>query len=109
MESDIEYIQLFMQYESDDMPVVFFYEVDLKNNRFCLREIEVFVNGEVKLDDNLYDDVIEVCPIPTVDELNAKIWGEGFYAAIISREEFNEIWNTGIYSGSIIPERDIKY
>ena len=29
MESDIEYIQLFMEYESDDMPVVYFYEVDL--------------------------------------------------------------------------------
>mgnify|MGYP006990315541 CR=1 FL=1 len=27
MESDIEYIQLFMEYESDDMPVVYFYEV----------------------------------------------------------------------------------
>ena len=36
MESDIEYIQLFMQYESDDIPVVFFYEVDLKDNRFSL-------------------------------------------------------------------------
>ena len=109
MDSNIEYIQLFMEYESDDMPMVYFYEVDLNDDRFALREIEVFVNGEVKLDDNPYDDVIEICPIPTVDELNAKVWGEGFYAAIISREEFNEIWNTGIYSGSTIPKRDIKY
>ena len=99
MENDIEYVQLFMQYESDDIPMVFFYEVDLKDNRFAIREIQVFANGEVKLDDDPYADVIEVCSIPTVDELNAEVWGEGFYATIISGEEFNEIWNTGIYRG----------
>ena len=37
VENDIEYIQLFMDYESDDMPVVYFYEVYLKDNRFALR------------------------------------------------------------------------
>lgn len=101
MENDIEYIQLFMQYESDDIPMVFYYEVDLKDDRFALREIRVFANRAVKLDDDPYSDVIEMCPIPTVDELNAKVWGEGFYAVIISREEFNEIWNTGIYRGNL--------
>lgn len=101
MESDIEYIQLFMEYESDDMPVVYFYEVDLKDNRFVLREMEVFADRTVKIENDLYRDVIEVCPIPTVDEFNAKVWGEGFYATIISREEFDEIWNTRIYCGSL--------
>lgn len=46
-------------------------------------------------------DVIEECPTPTVDELNAKIWGEGFSATIISKEEFDKIWITEIYSGSL--------
>ena len=101
MENDIEYVQLFMQYESDDIPMLFFYEVDLKDDLFALREIRVFENRAVKLDDDPYSDVIEMCPIPTVDELNAKVWGEGFYAVIISREEFNEIWNTGIYRGNL--------
>ena len=101
MESDIEYIQLFMEYESDDMPVVYFYEVDLKDNRFALREMEIFADRTVKIENDLYRDVIEVCPIPTVDEFNAKVWGEVFYATIISREEFDEIWNTRIYSGSL--------
>ncbi len=59
-------------------------------------EIEVFVNRIVELIDDPYYDVIEVCPIPTVDELNTNIWGEGFYATIISKEEFDKIWNTGI-------------
>ena len=102
MENGIEYIQLFMEYESDDMPVVYFYEVDLKDNRFALREMEVFANRTVKIDNDPYSDVIEVCPIPTVDELNAKVWGEGFYATIISKEEFDEIWNTRVYSGSLV-------
>ena len=101
MESNIEYIQLFMEYESDDMPMVYFYEVDLNNDRLALREMEVFVNREVKLNADLYCDVIEVCPIPTVDEFNAKFFGEGFTANYISKEEFDEIWNTGIYRGSL--------
>ncbi len=94
MESEIEY-------ESDDLPLVYFYEVNLQDNRFILREIEVFIDRTVKLDDDPYRDVIEMCPIPTVDELNAKVWGEGFYAKIISKEEFEEIWNTGIYNESL--------
>ena len=101
MESNIEYIQLFMEYESDDMPMVYFYEVNLDDDRFALRAIEVFVNRMVKIYNDLYCDVMEACPIPTVDELNAKVWGEGFYAVIISKEKFEEIWNTGIYSGSL--------
>ena len=48
-----------------------------------------------------YCDVVEVCPIPTVDELNEKVWGEGFYATIISKGKFDEIWNTGIYNESL--------
>lgn len=101
MDSNIEYIQLFMEYESDDMPMVYFYEVDLNDDRFALREIEVFVNRTVKVDNDPYCDVIEACPIPRVDELNAKVWGEGFYATTISKNEFDEIWNSGIYNGSL--------
>ena len=101
VENDIEYIQLFMEYESDDMPVVYFYEVYLKDNRFALRSIEVFADRTVKLENDLYCDVIEVCPIPTVDEFNTKVWGEGFYATIISKEEFDEIWNTRSYSKNL--------
>lgn len=101
MESDIEYIQLFMEYESDDMPMVYFYEVDVNDDRFALRAIEIFVDRTVKFYNDLYCDVVEVCPIPTVDELNEKVWGEGFYATIISKDKFDEIWNTGIYNESL--------
>ena len=90
-----------MEYESDNMPIVYFYEVDLNDERFALRGIEVFVDRTIEFYDDLYCDVIEACPIPTVDELNAKIWGEGFYATIISKEEFEQIWATEIYNGSL--------
>ena len=101
MESNIEYIQLFMEYESDDMPVVYFYEVDRNENRLARREIEVFADRTVKLEANPYRDVIEVCPIPTVEEFNAEVWGTGFYATIISKAEFDAIWNTGTYHGNL--------
>ena len=81
--------------------MVYFYEVDLNDDRFALREIEIFADRTVKIDKDPYYDVIEACPIPTVDELNAKVWGDGFYATIISKVEFDEIWNTGIYNGSL--------
>lgn len=100
--SNIEYIKLFMEKESEDMPIIYFYEVDLKDDRFMLREIEVFADRTVKFDDEPYRDVIEVVPIPTVDEFNAKIWGEGFYATVISKEEFDEIWDSGIYNGDLV-------
>lgn len=86
MESDIEYIQLFMAYESDDMPVIYFYEVDLKDNRFVLREMEVFADRTVKIENDFYRDVIEVCSIPTVDEFNAKVWGEGFMQRLFPKK-----------------------
>ena len=58
MKRNIEYIQLFMEYESDDLPMVYFYEVDL-NDRFALREIEIFADRTVMIDKDPYCDVIE--------------------------------------------------
>ena len=52
MENEIEYVKLFMEFESDDLPVVYFYEVDLGDNRFLLREINVFADRTVKIDDD---------------------------------------------------------
>lgn len=101
MERNLEYIQLFMEYESNDMPMVYFYEVDMKDNRFALRAIEVFADRTVKLYNDLYNDAIEMCPIPTVQDFNRKIWGNGFYANNISKDEFDEVWNKRIYSGML--------
>jgi len=97
----VEYIKVFMKYEAEDIPVVYFYEVDLEDNRFCRREIEIFINRQVNLIDDPYCDVIEDIPIPTTEELNSNIWGDGFRAFIISKEEFEKIWESGIYKGNL--------
>lgn len=79
MKRNVEYIKVFMEYESDDMPVVYLYEVDLENERLALRAIEIFANRHVECMNDLYRDVIEILPIPTAEELNAKVWGDGFF------------------------------
>lgn len=96
-----EYIKLFMEYETDDMPVVYFYEVDLDGGRFCRRAIEIFHDGRVERIDDLYRDVIEAVPIPTAEELNAGVWGEGFRAFAVSEAEFDEIQRSGVYHGNL--------
>ena len=95
----MEYIKVFMKYESMDMPVVYFYEVNVKDERLASRAIEVFENRRLSKMDDLYHDVIEILPIPTADELNAGIWGEGFRAFVISKAEFETVWKSSFYSG----------
>lgn len=97
----IEYIKLFMKYESEDMPIVYFYEVDLDDNRFCCRAIEIFASRRVHLICNLYGNVIETVPIPTKEEFNANIWGSGFRAFVVSQSEFEKVWESGIYNGNL--------
>ncbi len=99
--NNIEYIKLFMKYESKDMPIAYLYEVNLDDERLALRAIEIFEDRKLIKMDDLYRDVIEIFPIPTVDEFNAKIWGDGFHAFIISKEEFEECWESDIYSGNL--------
>lgn len=101
MNDNIEYIKVFMEYESCDVPIVYFYEVDLNNERLTLRSIEIFADRHLIKDDDFYHDVIEITPIPTVDELNNKVWGEGFYALLISKDEFYKIWESGVYNGDL--------
>lgn len=97
----IEYIKLFMEYESEEMPMVYYYEVLLEDNRFCRRAIEIFANRQVNRMDDLYYNVIEAVPIPTKEEFNANIWGDGFRAFVVSQDEFEEIWASGAYHGDL--------
>ena len=39
-------------------------------------------------------------PIPTVEELNAHVWGEEFHACIIEKAEFEAIWESHTYDGA---------
>lgn len=89
----MEYIKLLWEHELNDEPVIILYEVDTNDERSARRSVDIFKNGNTQNIDNLYDGAIEITPIPTVEEFNSHIWGEEFYSSLISREEFEKIWN----------------
>lgn len=67
-----------------EQPVIIFYEVNLDDDRLTLRSIEIFADKSVRNIDDFYDEVIEIIPIPTIEEFNFHLWGEEFYAIIHS-------------------------
>ena len=75
------------------------YEVDTGNERLALRSIDIFADGSTRNIPDLYNRAIEIKPIPTVEELNAHVWGEEFHACIIEKAEFEAIWESQFYSG----------
>ena len=93
----IEYIKLFWEGAPDGEPAVILYEVDTENEWLVLRSIDIFADGRTRNIPDLYDGAIEITPIPTVDELNAHVWGEEFHACVIEKAEFESIWETHTY------------
>lgn len=69
IKNNIEYIKLFMEYESKDMPIVYLYEVNLDDERLALRAIEIFEDRKLIKMDDLYRGVIEIFPIPSKSPL----------------------------------------
>ena len=97
----IEYIKLFWEGAPEGEPSVILYEVDTENERLALRSIDIFEDGSTRNIPDLYDGAIEITPIPTVDELNAHVWGEEFHACIIEKAEFEAIWKSHTYDGAL--------
>lgn len=96
-----EYIKLFWDNAPDKEPAVILYEVDIKDERLALRSIDIFKDGHTCNINNLYDTVIEITPIPTIAAINNKTWGDEFHACLIDEEEFEAIWQSGIYKGQL--------
>ena len=72
----IEYIKLFWAGAPEGEPSVILYEVDTGNERLALRSIDIFRDGRTRNIPDLYDGAIEITPVPTVEELNAHVWGD---------------------------------
>lgn len=89
----MEYIKLFWEHDLEDEPVVIYYEVDVENERMAVRSIDLFRNGETENISDFYRDVIEILPIPTAEAFNAGEYGQVFRACLITREEFEKVWN----------------
>ena len=96
----IEYIKLFWEGAPDGEPAVILYEVDTENEWLVLRSIDIFADGRTRNIPDLYDGAIEITPIPTVEELNAHVWGEEFHACLMEKAEFEAIWESRFYSGA---------
>ena len=97
----IEYIKLFWEGAPEGELSVILYEVDTKNERLALRSIDIFMDGHTRNIPDLYDGAIEIMPVPTVEELNAHVWGEEFHACIIEKAEFESIWKSHTYDGAL--------
>ena len=101
----MEYIKLFWEGAPEGEPSVILYEVDTENERLALRRlalrsIDISADGRTRNIPDLYDGAIEITPIPTVEELNAHVWGEEFHACLIEKAEFEAIWESQFYSGA---------
>ena len=102
----IEYIKLFWEGAPEGELSVILYEVDTGNGRLALRSIDIFADGRTRNIPDLYDGAIEITPIPTVEELNAHIWGEEFHACVfhacvIEQAEFEAAWESHTYDGAL--------
>ena len=95
----MEYIKLFGEGAPEDEPTIILYEVDTENERLALRSIDIFEDGSTRNIPYLYDGAIEITPIPTVEELNAHVWGEEFHACVIEKTEFETIWESSTCDG----------
>ena len=60
-----------------------------------------FADGRTRNIPDLYDGAIEITPIPTVEELNAHVWGEEFHACVIEQAEFEAAWESHTYDGAL--------
>lgn len=95
----MEYIKLFWEGAPEGEPTVILYEVDTGNERLALRSIDIFTDGHTRNIPDLYDGVIEIVPIPTVEEFNAYVWGEEFHACLMEKTEFEAIWESRTCDG----------
>ena len=93
----MEYIKLFWEGAPDGEPPVIIYEVDTDHERLALRSIEIFADRRTR---NI-DGVIEITPIPTVEEFNTHVWGEEFHACLMEKTEFESIWENHTYDGAL--------
>ncbi|MDE6052795.1 MAG: hypothetical protein K2G55_03340 [Lachnospiraceae bacterium] len=90
----MEYIKLLWEHDLADEPTSILYEVNAENERLAERSIDIYRDGRTNHISDPYAGVIEITPIPTVEEFNSNIYGEEFRACQITKEEFDRIWDS---------------
>lgn len=98
-----EYIKWFWEFIDTETPVLLFYEVDLTNERYATRMIEIFSDRTIHVIAEEGFAFVTETPVPTVEEINLE---DEFYAEIISQNAFNKIYHSETYTGEIaFPEK----
>lgn len=96
----MEYIKLYWNHklvQEEQEPIIFIYEVDLQNDRYATRCIEVYKNGHVITVEDKEWGLVTEAPVPTIEEFNSDAYGEEFKAYLITKEEFEYIWTSKKY------------
>ena len=94
-----EYIKCFWKYQDEETPVLLFYEIDLKNERYATRMAEVFPDRTVHIVIEPGFEFVTEAPVPNIEEINSE---NEFVAEIISKEEFETVYAAKIYRESIV-------
>lgn len=104
MQNDKEYLKLYWKHDYPTDPVLLIYEVDLDEDRYATRMIEIFADGRIDNREDKGFEFVTEAAVPTVAEFNTAEYGEEFAAELTTKEEFENIWNTGIYTGRLYLE-----
>lgn len=94
--TELEYIKWHWKHDYEDEPILLFYEVDLANERYATRLVEVFTDGSVKPYIEEGVEYVTEAPVPTVEEINRD---EEFEAEIITKDEFERVYSLSRYTG----------
>lgn len=86
-----EYIKWFWEFIDTETPVLLFYEVDLTNERYATRMIEIFSDRTIHVIAEEGFAFVTEAPVPTVEEINLE---DEFYAETISQNAFNKIYHS---------------
>ena len=93
-----EYVKFYWQYIDEETPVVLFYEVDLENERYVTRLLEVFADRRAVpiLDEG--SAFVTEAPVPPIETINQE---DEFFAVQISKDEFEAAYNSAVYPGDV--------
>ena len=98
MKEKFEYVKWYAKIAKDGTVDIFFYEVDLENERYATRMVWVHPdrNAEAIIEPGF--EFITEEPIPEISEINIE---DEYFAEIISKEEFEDVYQCNEYLGNM--------